>query len=184
VVVGTLDALYSDMGSTGLAASEEASIPGMLMEAWDSIGTNLAEVGNQLGDPLGLNIGDVSSREEAAENQEVRVGTLDLMASLFDGQLGAFSYILFVLLYMPCVATLGAIYKEMGRFWAFFSATWNTVIAYALAVVVYQSGQAATAYSLSWIGGCILMVVTAYVVLMRLCRKHTNTSQLIPVMNI
>ena len=67
-------------------------------------------------------------------------GTLGLMATLFDGQLGAFSYVLFVLLYMPCVATLGAIYKELGGFWAFFSATWNTVIAYTLAVTVYQAG--------------------------------------------
>ena len=95
----------------------------MLSEGIDSVGTNLGGRGERLAEPLGMSLGNLEDRDIAAAEQQVHVGTLGLMAQLFDGPLGAFSYILFVLLYMPCVATLGAIYKELGGFWAFFSAT-------------------------------------------------------------
>ena len=42
------------------------------------------------------------------------------MQTLFNGESGAFAYLLFILLYMPCVATVGVIYKEIGAFWAVF----------------------------------------------------------------
>ena len=185
VVVGTLDALYGGMvQSQGDAAGADADIGGMLVDAWESIGTNLAGVGSQLGDPLGISIGDVSDQTAVAAEQEVQVDTLQLMATLFDGQIGAFSYILFVLLYMPCVATLGAIYKEMGGFWAFFSATWNTVIAYGLAVIVYQSAQPVGLVSLGYIAFALMMIGGCYLWLMHLCRKRARDSNLIPVLNV
>ena len=108
------------------------------------------------------------------------------MATLFDGQLGAFSYVLFVLLYMPCVATLGAIYKELGGFWAFFSATWNTVIAYTLAVTVYQAGSFAAhpVSSAAWIAGCAAALLGCYAWLMHLGRQRAGSGKLIPVVNL
>ena len=60
------------------------------------------------------------------------------MQNLFNGQIGAFAYLLFVLLYMPCVATIGVIYKEIGTFWAGFSVAWSFIVAYSAAVIVYQ----------------------------------------------
>src|SRR5262245_40118688 len=63
------------------------------------------------------------------------------MRTLFVGTLGAFSYLLFILLYIPCAATVGVIYKELGAFWATFSTLWSLVLAYTLAVVSFQIGQ-------------------------------------------
>jgi ferrous iron transport protein B len=60
------------------------------------------------------------------------------MNSRFDGQAGAFAYLLFVLLYFPCVATIGAIKREAGRPWAIFVAAWTTTVAYITAVSFYQ----------------------------------------------
>ena len=57
--------------------------------------------------------------------------------------LSGISYLVFVLLYVPCVATLGAIKAEFGWRWAAFSAFYQTGIAYLLAVLVFQAGRLA-----------------------------------------
>ncbi|MFM7786540.1 MAG: ferrous iron transport protein B [Gammaproteobacteria bacterium] len=185
VVVGTLDALYANLDGAG-ASAEPQTPGGMLRDAVDSVGRNLGALGDQVFDPLGLDLGDLTDQEVAAAAQEVQVGTLGQMGRLFDGQLGAFAYMLFVLLYMPCVATLGAIYKEQGGFWAFFSATWNTAIAWALAVSVYQAGQLGdnTATAAAWIGGCTAMLVGCWLWLSRLANRRRDTGKLIPVVNL
>jgi len=54
--------------------------------------------------------------------------------------LKALTFLVFVLLYIPCVATLGAIRGEFGWKWAVFSAAYQTVAAWLLAVLVYQGG--------------------------------------------
>jgi ferrous iron transport protein B len=54
--------------------------------------------------------------------------------------LGALSLLVFVLLYVPCVATLGAIKHEFGISWAITSAIYQTVVAWLFAFVIYQAG--------------------------------------------
>ncbi len=54
--------------------------------------------------------------------------------------LQALAFLVFVLLYVPCVATLGTIRGEFGWKWAVFSAVYQTVTAWLLAVLVYQGG--------------------------------------------
>jgi ferrous iron transport protein B len=54
--------------------------------------------------------------------------------------LGAMSLLVFVLLYVPCVATLGAIRHEFGNSWAFASAVYQTVVAWIAAFIVFQVG--------------------------------------------
>ncbi|MFT3891912.1 MAG: ferrous iron transport protein B [Anaerolineales bacterium] len=55
--------------------------------------------------------------------------------------LSAASLLVFVLLYVPCVATLGAIRQEFGRSWAVTSAVYQTVVAWIAALLVYQIGS-------------------------------------------
>lgn len=55
--------------------------------------------------------------------------------------LGAFSYLLFVLIYFPCIATISAIKNESGRWkWAFFAAGYTTLLAWCVSFIVYQVG--------------------------------------------
>jgi len=186
VVVGTLDALYSSLGNEGATPREAPTVRSLLGEAVASVPRNLGELGDRLSDPLRLDMGDISNAEAAAEAQEIHVGTLGQIGRLFDGQLGAFAYMLFVLLYMPCVATLGAIYKEQGGFWAFFSATWNTAIAWSLAVCVYQAGQisANPASAIGWMVSCVVMMGGCWIWLVRLARRRGASGNLIPVVNL
>jgi ferrous iron transport protein B len=136
VVVGTLDALYSPKPADG-----EVDLSDQLAAAFASVPANLRDVGNSLLDPLGVSLSSYDSADSAAEDQNVATSTLARLQASFDGQLGAFSYLLFILLYMPCVATIGVIFKEIGAFWAGFSAAWSVVMAYTAAVLCYQIGS-------------------------------------------
>jgi ferrous iron transport protein B len=51
----------------------------------------------------------------------------------------ALAYMLFVLLYFPCIATLAAIRNESGSWrWALFSVVYNTALAWVVAFIAYQ----------------------------------------------
>ncbi len=140
VIVGTLDSLY------GRLAAEEA--PPREAEPFDlwrdlgragaSVGEHLSALGARLLDPLGLDVGELSDRATAAAEQGVNSQTFGAMAERFDGQAGAFAYLLFVLLYFPCVATVGAIVREAGMAWAVFVGCWTTGIAFLTATTFYQ----------------------------------------------
>lgn len=54
----------------------------------------------------------------------------------------AFAYMLFTLLYSPCIATLAAIRQETGSWkWPLFAACYTTVLAWIVAFLVYQIGS-------------------------------------------
>lgn len=56
--------------------------------------------------------------------------------------LSALSMMVFVLLYLPCLATITTIKKETGSFkWTFFSITYSTVIAWMMSFCLYQGGK-------------------------------------------
>jgi ferrous iron transport protein B len=55
--------------------------------------------------------------------------------------LSAFALLVFVLLYVPCVATLSAIKHEFGFSWAVTSAIYQTTVAWIIAFIIYQGGR-------------------------------------------
>ena len=55
--------------------------------------------------------------------------------------LTAFGFMLFVLLYFPCVATVNALKREAGRGWAWFTVIHSLTLAWVVAFLVYQIGS-------------------------------------------
>ena len=56
--------------------------------------------------------------------------------------LSAFSLLVFVLLYVPCVAAVSTLFKEMNsKKWAFFSIAWQIGCAYVVSMLVFQLGS-------------------------------------------
>ena len=55
--------------------------------------------------------------------------------------LSAVAFLVFVLLYVPCMATIGAIKQEFGGRWAASAAVYQTVVAWLFAVLVFQGGR-------------------------------------------
>ena len=56
--------------------------------------------------------------------------------------LASYCFLLFVLLYFPCIATIAAIKGETGSWkWATFAACYTTVLAWIVSAIVYQIGS-------------------------------------------
>lgn len=56
-------------------------------------------------------------------------------------KLSAYSYMVFTLLYIPCLATIAAIWKETrSAKWTFFSIGYSFVVAYIVCFLIYQVG--------------------------------------------
>jgi ferrous iron transport protein B len=86
--------------------------------------------------------------------KEVVIGAMGTMFAVEEGALGdvlatqlgwtpliALSFMVFSLLYVPCVAAIGAIRGETKSWkWAGFAALYTTVVAWIMSVLVYQIG--------------------------------------------
>ena len=134
-LVATFNNLYSSVSEE---EGGDVSFSDVWTEAVDSIKSNLLGIHPE--DPLGVDVGDLSNLDVAAAEQEVEVSTYTAMQTAFAGQLGAFSYLLFILLYTPCAAAMGAIKSEVGNKWAAFAGLWSFTLAYLAAVFCYQVG--------------------------------------------
>ncbi|MBK8815281.1 MAG: Fe(2+) transporter permease subunit FeoB [Methylococcaceae bacterium] len=181
-VVGTLDALYGQIGAESEEASEKPAfnLKDALIEACKTIPENFKKLAENVLDPLGLNIGDVKNLEAAASEQEVQTATFSAMQQSFDGQAGAFAYLLFILLYTPCVTATAAIYKETNLNWTLFVLFWTTGLAYLTATIFYQTltYDRHPGYSSAWIMGLIIAFVAVLCGLWLLGRSSRSTPPL------
>lgn len=55
--------------------------------------------------------------------------------------LTAFSFLLFVLLYFPCIATIATLRREAGKVWAWFTVFHSLALAWLVSFLVYQIGS-------------------------------------------
>jgi ferrous iron transport protein B len=176
-VVGTLDALYSQLGVTFEAPPSDKApfnLKEALLAAGATVPENLSAIADKILDPLGLNIGTVNDIAYAANEQQVKTDTFSAMQHSFNGKAGAFAYLLFILLYAPCVAATAAIYRETNTGWTFFVVFWTTGIAYMTATIFYQAMTYSQhpGYSLTWISG---LISAFFVVLVGLWLTGKNT---------
>lgn len=64
-----------------------------------------------------------------------------LLATTFT-PLSAYSFMAFILLYIPCLATVATIYKETGsKKWTIFSCFYALIIAYVISLTIYHGGK-------------------------------------------
>lgn len=88
-------------------------------------------------------MGVLYADEETATDDSSKYGILRQKMEA-DGitPLIAFSYLLFVLIYFPCIATIAAIKGETGSWkWAAFAAVYTTLLAWIVSACVYQIGS-------------------------------------------
>lgn len=172
-VVGTLDTLYDSMGTYGMTAGDEdradTGMTAYMVEALLTIPVNLSDALSGAADPLGLSVGDTADTAVASEAQGVNLATFMTLTDLFKTKAAAFSYMLFVLLYFPCVAAIAAVYRETDLKWTVFAGAWTTFIAYAVAVVFYQMATytAHPKASMNW-----LIILSALVAVILLLMKY------------
>ena len=131
IVVSTMSQIY--LGDVETAPAD----PGSFGEDITSIGIGFVDAGISSGKILLSILPGVDLVDEATESEDTAL-SLALRGNF--SLLGALSLLVFVLLYVPCVATLGAIKHEFGTSWAVTSAIYQTGVAWFVSFLVYQGG--------------------------------------------
>ncbi|MBN1941794.1 MAG: Fe(2+) transporter permease subunit FeoB [Phycisphaerae bacterium] len=174
-VISTLDALYSTPHLTGQDAARTYS-----PTQPTKVSHETAEPKEEPFDFWGGIVGAVRSIPEgfapgAGEKQDNR----ELAGQLrdhFGGRAEAAAYLLFVLIYAPCIAAVAAIYRETNFRWMLFSVLYTTGLAWVVATLFYQVCTFARhpASSALWISLATAMLLVPYAVL-RLWMRYQKT---------
>ncbi|KTD18164.1 Fe(2+) transporter permease subunit FeoB [Legionella jordanis] len=128
VVVGSLNSLYAQLGHIAQFSVSHFDLLGGLQSAIVSIPRNLAALGPAFLNPV----------LASAPDGELSQSVYGMMAQHFDGKAGAYAYLVFILLYIPCVSTMAVIRQEASKKLMWFSVIWSLIVAYSSAVFIYQ----------------------------------------------
>jgi ferrous iron transport protein B len=80
--------------------------------------------------------------EEFSDDAEKYTRLRQIMLQEGITPLAAYAYLIFILLYFPCIATIAAIKNETGSWrWACFAAVYTTVVAWVVSMLVFQIGS-------------------------------------------
>lgn len=132
VVVGTLNTLY-----TAENIQEEAFNPAEF-HLGDELYSAVDETWQSLKETFSLSV--LANPIEASKGDgEMATGAMGVMSEKFGSASAAYSYLIFVLLYIPCISVMGAIARESSRGWMGFSVLWGLNIAYSLSTLFYQT---------------------------------------------
>jgi ferrous iron transport protein B len=117
------------------AEDEEYSLVGGLKEAFVSIPENLSGVWSGLIDPLGF----AGAEEEAHDGSEdENKSTIDSLKRHFPkGVHQMYSFLLFVLLYIPCLAATGVVFREIGKLYGTIFVGYLTLLGWSVATIYH-----------------------------------------------
>lgn len=136
VVVSTMAQLYAGGGETttaspGAVAEIRGVATGFVTAGWDTL--------RAIPGVIGLDFVDVTDSAPSELKDAVRAG-FDA-SSGGRGRLAALAFMVFVLLYTPCIASIAAFRQEFGIRWMWVSVFGQLFIAWLGAVFVYQGGM-------------------------------------------
>lgn len=167
-IVGTLNSLYEidDRRETVEIKNERDDVTfdvaSIVKSAVVSIPRNLAGVFAGFANPLNVE-GNIADAEKAElEN----AASLTVMRSHFKlGKFQVFAYLLFVLLYVPCIASLATAFRELGRKFGTMLVAFQTAIGWSLAVLFFQITVGGSALWISVAAALLLSVVVSLVLI-------------------
>ena len=147
VVIGTMNQVYS---AEAPDADPDAAAPTLIEDA--------GEIAQSLGEAAVLTVQEVINIVPRTVNMVpgVNLPEADLLGAGDAGgedttalgaalrgaftPLSAVAFLVFVLLYVPCMATVGAMRQEFGGRWALYQIGYTLALAWVAAVIVYQGG--------------------------------------------
>lgn len=143
-IVGTLTGIYSQMeaqkeelqSSTSISDEKSFNFIKQIKSAFITIPENLKELGNSF-----INIFIFTNKDQKVLSKELEVKeeTLTRIKERFNNQpLRIYAYLLFVLIYFPCVAAFSTIIKEIGIFYGILSAIYLTVLGWSIGTLFFQ----------------------------------------------
>ena len=162
VVVGTLNTLY-----TAENIQDEEFNPAEF-NLGEELFSAIDETWQSLKDTFSLSV-LMNPIEASKGDGEMGTGAMGVMDQKFGSAAAAYSYLIFVLLYVPCISVMGAIARESSRGWMGFSILWGLNIAYSLATLFYQVASYSQHPTYSLV--CILAVILFNIVVIGLLRR-------------
>lgn len=160
-VVGSINTLYGQMGEE-LDTVGDFDLKSGILVAMKAIPDGFRELADSIFDPLGIR-----SETELESSLDFEQTAFYEIRQRFSSRNAAFAYMLFVLIYMPCVAVIAVIQREAGVRWAIFSVLYLTALAWIIATVFYQVSVFAVqpAVSSLWLAICLTALTGFYFIL-------------------
>lgn len=132
VVIGTLNAVY-----TAEKINNESFDP-KSFNLLAQLKEGVYETINELKDTFRLQVLFHPLEGIKSDGKKMSSIAISAMSSKFGSSISAYSYLIFVLLYIPCVSVMSVISRETSRSWMIFSVLWGLDLAYSLATLFYQ----------------------------------------------
>ena len=138
-IVGSFEALYKDH-SAELDNAENWSFPTLFLEAKNSFIEELNNAFYNIINPFQQNVEFMTTHKGDSVN---------IQKKLFKNIHQVIAYLLFILIYAPCVAAIAASYKEAGKKFATVQTIYLTLLAWVVATIYYNIA-AFTIVSIIW----------------------------------
>ena len=138
IVVSTLGVLYAEEPEQAAAAGAGC---GSAADAAETLPSETIGIIGGADGPTSIVVADAAEEpepEELSEEEEAASLSRRLLASGDFSKASALAFLVFILLYVPCIATVVAIGSEAGWKWAVASIFYNTAVAWVVAWVVYH----------------------------------------------
>ncbi len=139
VIVSTMAQVY---GAESAEAAEGPAIVDSVAEIFTGFGGAAVDAAKSIPGIIGIDLTtDEESETPSGLSAAIHAGFEE--SSGGHGALAALAFMVFILIYTPCVATVGAIRHEIGTHWMWFSVIGQTMLAWVMAVGVFQIGRLA-----------------------------------------
>lgn len=138
MIVGSLSQIYT--GDPDQAAMLEDQRDTAAASLTDQMKEIVVRFGEALGESIRRLISLIPGINLADRTGAIEDTALSQALQEHYSPLSGFSFLVFVLLYIPCVATIGTIRQEFGGRWAASVAIYQTIIAWVAAVLIFQAG--------------------------------------------
>ncbi|GHV16162.1 ferrous iron transport protein B [Fibrobacterales bacterium] len=170
VIIGSLNSLYSQNaqndnsqndnaeGDSNSAEEEEFNLGGSLVEALKTIPENVLAFGARLTDPLAM--------EDASEGADETLFN-NMRSAFHNSKAAAFAFLIFVLLYVPCISAVSAATKEVGGALVILHSLYSTVLAWCLSTLFYQCFEGGSAKSIAFAIGTLIVFVVGILIYAR-----------------
>lgn len=165
VVVATLNTLYTQEAHINGMTTPNVSLTQGFKEALMSVPANLKSLKDSFSNPI------LASAPDHTMNHRV----YGVMYQSFGGPINAFAYLLFILLYFPCISATAVMAKELNKKWTLFSVLWSTGVAYGTATLFYQSAtwRSHPFQSLYWILTMVTLFLSTVIILRQFSQQKT-----------
>jgi ferrous iron transport protein B len=137
VVISTMVQIY------GIEGAEEAAEPTTFVQDLGMIATSFVGAAVDTVKSIPLIVGINLFEEEAEEEPTALMGAIEVgfeETSGGHGALAALAFMVFVLLYTPCMVAVAAARQEFGNIWMWVSVVGQFALAWLVALLVYQGG--------------------------------------------